>query len=497
MIRLQETIVVPRPIDDVFAYTSHFGNIAQWDPGVAESRKATPGAVGVGTEFDLRVRFGPRSVPMTYVVREYDPPTRVVLEGKGEFVHALDAIAFASTPDGTRIDYTADISLLGAFGRAEPWLRGALRRVGRNAVQGLHAALSAEPTPPGRRLLADLQDHLVLPGLMGFTRLGYLWHKRRWKPLAASLRGRTAVVTGATSGLGRAAALQLADLGARVVLVGRDPDKAEAARREIVAATGNDNVAVAQADLSLVADVRMLAQRLLRDEPRLHVLVNNAGVLLNERTTTAEGNETTLATNLLAPFLLTQLLLPRLRECAPSRIINVSSGGMYAAGLAPDDLQYERSAYDGTRAYARTKRALVILTELWAEQLEDSGVVVHSMHPGWADTPGVAGSLPAFRAMTRRLLRTAEQGADTITWLAAAPEAARVSGVFWLDREPHVTNVFPGTDASAPERQQLWDALARLTGWNADSPARVDARLIAGKGRANGSPPARPVRSRV
>jgi dehydrogenase/reductase SDR family protein 12 len=279
------------------------------------------------------------------------------------------------------------------------------------------------------------------------------------------------VVTGATSGLGRAAASQLADLGARVILVGRDPDKAEATRREIVAATGNDDVAVALADLSLLADVRRLARRLLAEEPRIHVLVNNAGVLLNRRTMTAEGNETTLATNLLAPFLLTQLLLPRLRQSAPSRIINVSSGGMYATGLALDDLHFAKGRYDGSRAYARTKRALVVLTEQWAERLKDSGVVVHAMHPGWADTAGVAGSLPLFHAVTRRLLRTAEQGADTITWLAAAPEAARVSGLFWLDREPHTTHVFPGTDPSLPERRQLWDALARLTGWESEPPA--------------------------
>ena len=94
---------------------------------------------------------------------------------------------------------------------------------------------------------------------------------------------------------------------------------------------------------------------------------------------------------------------------------------MYTTGLALDDLQYERSVYDGSRAYARTKRALVALTEVWAERLKDSGVVVHAMHPGWADTPGVAGSLPGFHRITRRFLRTAEQGADTITWLAAAP----------------------------------------------------------------------------
>ena len=150
--------------------------------------------------------------------------------------------------------------MLGAFSFAERWLKGPLDRVGKNAVRGLQAALTEEPPPPGRSRLTDLQDRLIVPGLVGFTNVGYLWHKRNWKPLAVSLRGRTVVITGATSGLGRAAASQLADLGARVILVGRDPDKAEAARREIVATTGNDDVAVALADLSLLADVRKLAQ---------------------------------------------------------------------------------------------------------------------------------------------------------------------------------------------------------------------------------------------
>jgi NAD(P)-dependent dehydrogenase (short-subunit alcohol dehydrogenase family) len=100
---------------------------------------------------------------------------------------------------------------------------------------------------------------------------------------------------------------------------------------------------------------------------------------------------------------------------------------------------------------------------MWADKLKGSGVVVHAMHPGWADTPGVASSLPGFRTVTRRLLRTAEQGADTITWLAASREAAKASGQFWLDREPHITHVLPGTDPSPQERQALWDALEELT----------------------------------
>ncbi|MFO1324383.1 MAG: SDR family NAD(P)-dependent oxidoreductase [Burkholderiales bacterium] len=464
MIRLHETLDVPRPIDDVFAYVGNFANAAQWDPGVAESHKASPGPVAVGTQFDLRVRFGPRSIPMTYVVREYAPPSRIVLEGRSDSVHALDAIAFAPTAEGTRITYTVDISLQGALRHAERWLGGTLDRVGKNAMRGMQAALTAASPPPERRLLADLADRLILPGLLGFTRGGYRRSRRRWKPMAVSLRGRVIVITGATSGLGRAAAEQLARLGARVILVARNPGKAEAARREIVAATGNEDIAVAEADLSLMSDVRKLATHLLASEPRIHVLVNNAGVLPNERTTTAEGNETSLATNLLAPFLLTQLLLPRLAESAPARIVNVASGGMYSTGLALDDLQYEKGVFSGSRAYARAKRALVTLTQMWADRLQGSGVVVHAMHPGWADTPGVANSLPAFHAITRHFLRTADEGADTITWLAAAPEAAAATGQFWLDREPHTTHVLPGTDPSPEERRRLWDALVWLTG---------------------------------
>jgi dehydrogenase/reductase SDR family protein 12 len=337
------------------------------------------------------------------------------------------------------------------------------RRTHRND-DGERGTAPADTPPPARSPLTELADRLILPGLLGFTSMGYRWRKRNWHPLSVSLRGRTVVVTGATSGLGRATAQQLAALGARVVLVGRDAGKAQAARREIAAATGNDDIAVALADLSLLAEVGRLADRLLRDEPCIHVLVNNAGVLLDRRTTTAEGNETALATNLLAPFLLTQRLLPRLAACAPSRVINVSSGGMYTTGLVLDDLQYDQGTYHGSKAYARTKRALVTLTEIWAEKLRGSGVVVNAMHPGWADTPGVANSLPGFHAVTKRFLRTADEGADTIVWLAAAPEPARVSGAFWLDRAQHLTHVVPGTLPSPQERQRLWDAMVRLTG---------------------------------
>lgn len=313
-----------------------------------------------------------------------------------------------------------------------------------------------------RTFKRDLMDRLVLPGALGFTRFGYALRKRSWSALPELPETRTAVVTGATSGLGRVTAERLAALGARVVLVGRNQGKLETALGEIAAATGSDKLTFEVADLSLKADVRGLANRLLKREETIHVLVNNAAVLPSEREFTAEGLETAFATDLLSPFMLTELLLPHMRSSAPARVINVLSGGMYLTGIDVDDLENARGNYDGSRAYARAKRGLMILTEHWARQLEHTGVTVNAMHPGWADTPGVRESLPGFHRLTRSVLRTPEQGADTIIWLAISPEAAGHTGKFWLDREPHLSAIFPGTAGSRSQRIQLIDELERL-----------------------------------
>jgi NAD(P)-dependent dehydrogenase (short-subunit alcohol dehydrogenase family)/carbon monoxide dehydrogenase subunit G len=462
MTRLQRTIFVNCPIENAFRYTADFNNIEQWDPGVSASGKLTPGPVGEGTEFRVRVAFGPSSTDMTYVVRTWEPPARVVLEGTGGAIHALDEITFTSKDGGTSICYTAEITLGGIAGLAQPFMGPLLERVGKRAVDGLRDALTAQAEVPGRSLLTDLMDRLVLPGAIGFTRLGYRWRKRSWAPMPTTLEGRTAVVTGATSGLGRIVAEDLAALGARVVCVGRDPQKLERVREEIASVTGNADIVGELADLGLMSEVRDLAARLLEREPRIHILVNNAAVLPAERTMTEEGLETTFATDLLSPFVLTELLLPKLEASAPARIVNVSSGGMYLAAIDLGDLQNAAGKFDGARAYAKAKRGLVMLTEHWAERLRGSGVVVNAMHPGWADTPGVENSLPGFYRLTRSILRTPREGADTIVWLAAATEAGEVSGQFWLDRTPHTTAILPGTRGTRAQQQDLADSLRRI-----------------------------------
>lgn len=314
-------------------------------------------------------------------------------------------------------------------------------------------------------LLDRLLDRTVLGG---YTRIGYAVRRRWWTdgPAAGSLEGRRALVTGAGGGLGEATALGLARLGATVHLLGRSADRVEPARERIAAQLETDGLPVRlhteECDVSDLDAVRRFARaftaRLADDGDALDVLVHNAGVLPPERQVSAQGHELTLATHVLGPVLLTDLLLPALRRSEPgARVVLVSSGGMYTQALPPvEDLEYTGAAYRGAVAYARTKRIQVEIAPLLADRLAVDGVAVHAMHPGWADTPGVAGSLPLFRALTAPLLRSGAQGADTVVWLAAT-RPAPPSGLFWHDRTPRPTSHLPSTRATDAERQAVWD----------------------------------------
>ncbi len=297
-------------------------------------------------------------------------------------------------------------------------------------------------------------DRAVLPG---YTRLGYELRRRGWDDgELQDMSGRRVLVTGATSGLGRAAAEGFARLGASVELLSRDRRRGADARKEIAARSGNEDVQVGTCDLGDLGSVRAFAERFLSAGRRLDVLVNNAGVLLGERRLSPDGIELTFATNVLGPFLLSNLLSARLGENRSGRIVNVSSGGMYTQRLHLDDLEMARVDFDGTVAYARSKRAQVILTEQWARRLGPTGVSVHAMHPGWADTPGLQKSLPGFYNVTKPLLRDARAGADTIVWLGSAPAEELGSGGFWHDRRRRPAHRVPWTHESEADRERLW-----------------------------------------
>jgi dehydrogenase/reductase SDR family protein 12 len=330
-------------------------------------------------------------------------------------------------------------------------------------------------------MLSWLDTVLDRTVVLGYTRVGYSLRERTFKPTGLPpMDGKIVLVTGASSGLGLAAAEGFARLGATVRLLARDERRGETARTQIAAQTGNDDVRLDLCDLAELDSVRRYAQRLRAQTPRLDVLVNNAGALPHERTLSADGIELTFATNVLGPFLLTNLLVGSLAASDPGRIVNVSSGGMYAQRVHLDDLQMVGERFDGATAYARSKRAEVMLTEEWARRLPSGTVVAHAMHPGWVDTPGLKSSLPRFYGLMKPLLRTPEQGADTIVWLGAAAEPAASSGGFWHDRRRRPSNLVPWTKQTPAEHERLWVECERLSGWHGSTSPAAKTHIPSG-----------------
>ncbi|MBK8908543.1 MAG: SDR family oxidoreductase [Rhodospirillales bacterium] len=287
------------------------------------------------------------------------------------------------------------------------------------------------------------------------------------------MNGKTCVITGSTGGIGRVAALRLADAGARVVIVGRDRQRGQALAEGLRRQRGPDTAEFFAADLSAGAARSALADAILQRHPRIDVLVNNAGGMFGRRTMSADGLEMTFALNHMGYFHLTHLLLPAIRAAAPARIVNVASDAHFGASLDFEDLQNEHS-YRRLRAYKRSKLANVYFTYELARRLEGSGVTVNALHPGFVATeigvrnrliPRLVWSLATLAAID------VEAGARTSVFLASAPEVANVTGRYFDKCRPK-----PSSPASydEPAQRRLWDISAGLCGLD---PATATAGL--------------------
>ena len=282
------------------------------------------------------------------------------------------------------------------------------------------------------------------------------------------MTGKTVLVTGGTGGIGRAAAIALAGMGARVGITGRDRSRAEAAAAGITRASGNAAVDVFVADLSSQSEVRRLAGEVLATYPRLDVLINNVGGFWSHRHVTADGLEHTFALNHLAPFLLTNLLLDRLIASAPARIVTVSSGAQSMGKVDFDDLMGE-PRYSGQQAYNQSKLANVMFTYELARRLEGTGVTATTLHPGMTNTAFSAEDpskvFAPLVAIMRPFMRSPERGADTAVYLASSPDIEGVTGLYFADRKTRRSNE-SSYDSAATAR--LWQVSADLVGLPGD-----------------------------
>jgi len=277
-----------------------------------------------------------------------------------------------------------------------------------------------------------------------------------------AMKDKVVMITGANSGIGKAASLALAKMDATVVMVARSKERGEAAKAEIIKESQNNSVDLLLADLSSIESVQQLATEFQRKYSKLHVLVNNAGLFNRKRHVTTDGYENTFATNYLAPFLLTNLQLALLKDSAPSRIINVSSVGHYNGHINFDDLNLEKE-YGGWKAYGQSKLALVLFTHELAKKLQGSGVTVNAVHPGtvatniWTRPFGPAGFITA---LPKLFMTSPEKGAEIIVYLASSSDAQSLSGEY-LEK----LKVKRSSEESYDEEiaQRLWDVSAKLT----------------------------------
>jgi dehydrogenase/reductase SDR family member 12 len=337
-----------------------------------------------------------------------------------------------------------------------------------------------------------------LHGEKHFGLQGFLEAAKTFSPgdLDVDLRGQTAVVTGANAGLGFETARALAARNATVHVLCRNKEKGEAAIKSIEATKGPfGSVKLHLVDVSSKAAVVAFANEWLAKGEPINSLVLNAGVLPQEKTLSVDGMEVGFATAMLQSYLLTGLLMPALSKAspAPGRAIHVSSGGQYTVSWDSTDPLCEKRKFDGRMQYAISKKAQVMLSEMWASRAPKGSVVSNCMHPGWADTPGVQTSISDFAESHKGKLRSLEQGADTIVWLAATknPLATTSNGLFFFDRKPVETDFsFSGTRASPAQFEKLWRDCERWTGYRWDEEkgrmVEVSSSAAAGAGGAGG-----------
>jgi dehydrogenase/reductase SDR family member 12 len=320
------------------------------------------------------------------------------------------------------------------------------------------------PAPLTRAVDAALEATVVL----SFSKVGHAVRSRLvgWTPVAdLPGQGRRVIVTGANSGLGYATARALLRSGARVLATVRSDDKADDTRARLAADLGrslDDDLETDLLDLGDLGSVRAFADRRRDEDAPIDAIVHNAGALFAEKAMTGDGLERTYQVHVVAPFLFTTLLLPTLAAGAPTRVITVTSGGMYAEKLVTARVD-SPGGYRGSVAYARAKRAQVTLTHEWQRRFGTAGIDFHVVHPGWALTPGVESSLPGFRKLTGPILRDADEGADTIVYLTLADEVGE-PGRLWHDRRPRGEHKVPWTLPERGEAGELWARVCRDAG---------------------------------
>jgi dehydrogenase/reductase SDR family member 12 len=438
MIHFSWNISIDKDLKEVFRFLSDFTNLVEWDPGIYSVEKLTSGKLSSGSEFLVKAKFFGNTIPMKYILKEFKDNELVVYRGETDTLIAIDRIGFSYEEGKTKISYEANFEFKGVYSLSEGLFKLLLSRTAEAAKEGMINALTKPISP---KIIDPIAYKLLYPIPYHFSKAGYESLRKETCAITNDLTNKTALITGASSGIGFETALKLARLGANLILVSQNSSRLNSAKENIIHSTGNENIRIETVDLSLIKNTKSLAVKLLKELPSLDILVNNAGFLFNNREETVEGYDKSNALLLYSPFVLTELLFPILKKGKNPVVVNVVSGGLYTSKWTNEDIE-NKINYNGAKAYAKAKRGLLIASNHWSDKWKEHGIRSYSMHPGWSDTSAVRETLPLFYGITKSILRTPFEGADTVVYLSSNLDLLNTSGGLYLDRRLETEHIF-------------------------------------------------------
>ncbi len=458
-ISYKDRVKTSRSLEECFSYLLDLENMKQWGVLINSVTRTSKGPLGLHSSFEVAYKLGLMNVKLNYKISVLEENKRIVFHADSPVLSVREYFDFHQIEDFTEVNMRTDIGFKGMLTAIKPVLEPFSMRYASQGIKRLEQALTERPCFQPQTTFESLGDRLIIPKLFKLTRLGYEQEEKEFKAYVNTLKGKTAFVSDGTSHIGEQAVRGLVRLGADVCFASSHKQRGEELVKSIKESLGKEP-SFEHADLSDMRQLNDVCNKLHHRFHKLSILVNNYGHIFDQRQTTQEGYEKSFASLLLSPFILTESLYDLLKNEVHSRVINLVTSEIYSQPVDIDDLESKQKPYNGILAYARAKRGLLDMCDVWARQWEADGIKVHAVNPGLVDTEQMRWGL--WYPIAKTWMRKPSQAVDSILWLASSPAAEEVNGLYWLDRRPQSKSFFEAMKTPQEKQEKLY---AHLLGY--------------------------------
>jgi NAD(P)-dependent dehydrogenase (short-subunit alcohol dehydrogenase family) len=455
-ISYKDHVKTSRRLEECFSYLLDLENMKQWGVLIHNVTRTSKGPLGLHSSFDVEYRLGLMNFKLNYKISALEDNKRIVFHADSPVLSVREYFDFQQVDAFTEVKMRTDIGFKGMLTAIKPVLEPFSMRYASQGIKRLEQALTERPAFQPQTTFETIGDRLIIPKLLKLTRLGYEQEEKEFKPYVNSLKGKTAFVSDGTSHIGEQAVKGLVRLGADVCFASSHKQRGEELVKQVKDSYGVE-LGFEYADLSDIRQLNDVCDKLHQRYDKLSILVNNFGHIIDQRETTNEGYEKSFSSLLLSPFILTESLHDLLKNEAHSRVISLITSEIYSQPVDIDDLESKQKPYNGVLAYARAKRGLLDMCEVWARHWESEGIKVHAVNPGLVDTEQVRWGI--FYPIAKTWMRKPSQAVDSILWLASSPAAEEVNGLYWLDRRPQRKSFFEAMKTPVEKQELLYTNL--------------------------------------